>query len=425
MTPDELQTSLANLKLERDAIILYDRLATLERDARRRDAFRTIARNERRHATIWADRLAAAGADVPSPGGPRARIRFILLVARLFGTRAVSDLVQALEGDEEEAYLDQGDPQVASIVEDEREHAAIWKRLSDDSPDAVGGAARIAMRGPAPAAAIQAPPATVRAPATRPAPPVEASSDQAPSFRSPAEAELDEPAETEAWHRAGRSGTLRAAIFGVSDGLVSNLSLVMGVVGAAADNQVVVLAGVAGLLAGAFSMGAGEWISMTSQKELFERQIQLEREELRIMPDQEELELAAMYRRKGISPDEARRLAAQLMRDPDVALDTKAREELGLDPDELGSPWGAAASSFVSFTVGAFVPLVAFLVSHGQPAFVASLGLSVVALFLVGGGVSLLTGKSFVRSGSRQVAIGLAAAAVTYAVGTVVGVAAG
>lgn len=407
MTPRELETSLANLKLERDAIVLYDRLAALEQDSRRRDAFLTIAANERRHAGIWADRLAAAGATVPPPGGARPRVRLILLLARLFGTRSVADLVQALEGDEEEAYLDQDDPGVASIVEDEREHAAIWKRLTDEEQAGAPRAAIPSSDGAAATAVLDQPLSGH---------PVAAIADRG--------AGLEGPATTEAWHRAGQSGTLRATIFGVSDGLVSNLSLVMGVIGAAASNQVIVLAGIAGLLAGAFSMGAGEWISMTSQKELFERQIELEREELRIMPEQEELELAAMYRRKGIGADEARRLAAQLMQDPQVALDTKVREELGLDPDELGSPWGAAIGSSLAFTAGAFVPLVAFLISSGGPAFVAAIILSATALFLVGGGVSLLTGRSFVRSGLRQVAIGAAAAVVTYGVGTVIGVAA-
>ncbi|TAM76038.1 MAG: hypothetical protein EPN50_02665, partial [Chloroflexota bacterium] len=310
-------------------------------------------------------------------------------------------------GDEEEAYLDQDDPGVASIVEDEREHAAIWKRLTDEEQAGAPRAAIPSSDGAAATAVLDQPLSGH---------PVAAIADRG--------AGLEGPATTEAWHRAGQSGTLRATIFGVSDGLVSNLSLVMGVIGAAASNQVIVLAGIAGLLAGAFSMGAGEWISMTSQKELFERQIELEREELRIMPEQEELELAAMYRRKGIGADEARRLAAQLMQDPQVALDTKVREELGLDPDELGSPWGAAIGSSLAFTAGAFVPLVAFLISSGGPAFVAAIILSATALFLVGGGVSLLTGRSFVRSGLRQVAIGAAAAVVTYGVGTVIGVAA-
>ena len=418
MTPPELETSLANLKLERDAIVLYDRLAALEKDPRRRDAFRTIAANERRHAGIWADRLTAAGAQVPPPSGPRMRIRLILGLARLFGTRAVSDLVQALEGDEEEAYLDQDDPRVASIMEDEREHAAIWKRLSGDPVAAEGD--QLSLGGDA--SVVSAASLTVGGALTSPSTAAAATGSAAAELT---QTRLTEPARSESWHRAGQSGTLRATIFGVSDGLVSNLSLVMGVIGAEANNQVIVLAGIAGLLAGAFSMGAGEWISMTSQKELFERQIQLEREELRIMPQEEELELAAMYRRKGISAPEARRLAAQLMQDPEVALDTKVREELGLDPDELGSPWGAAIGSFVAFTGGAFVPLVAFLVTNGQTAILISAILSGVALFLVGGGVSLLTGRSLVRSGLRQVAIGAAAALVTYLVGTLIGVATG
>ena len=205
---------------------------------------------------------------------------------------------------------------------------------------------------------------------------------------------------------------------------MSNLSLVMGVVGANANDQVIVLAGVAGLLAGAFSMGAGEWISMQSQRELFERQIELEREELRVMPEQEEAELAALYRRKGIPDADARRLAHHLMADPAMALDTKVREELGLDPAELGSPWGAAAGSFLAFVVGAAVPLIPYLLADGTAAFIISLSFSLLALFLVGAAVSLLTGKSAWRSGLRQMGIGGLAASVTFAVGSLIGVAA-
>ena len=148
----------------------------------------------------------------------------------------------------------------------------------------------------------------------------------------------------ERWHRTGQSGTLRAVIFGISDGLVSNTSLVMGVAGASTgEPRFVLLAGIAGLLAGAFSMAAGEYISMQSQRELYERQIALERAELEAMPEEEQAELAAIYRSKGFSADEADKIAAQLFRDPQHALDTLIREELGLDPDELGSPWGQPA----------------------------------------------------------------------------------
>ncbi|HET7182202.1 MAG TPA: VIT1/CCC1 transporter family protein [Candidatus Limnocylindrales bacterium] len=375
MAPIDVAQSLENLKLERDAIVLYDGLASIETDARRADAFRTIAGNERRHAEVWATKLRELGATVPEPGGARLRIRTILVIARLFGTHAVRDLVQALEGDEEQTYNAQAAPEVEQIAADEREHAQIWLRLSDP------GAAH---------------------PARRPA----------------------DIAERERWHRAGRSGTLRAVIFGVSDGLVSNLALVMGIAGASGgEGPFVLLAGIAGLLAGAFSMAAGEYISMQSQRELFERQIALERAELEAMPEEEQAELALVYRAKGFTEDEANTIAARMFADPQHALDTLIREELGLDPDELGSAWGAAAGSFVAFGVGAAVPVIPYLLAAGGTAFWLSIVLSAAALFAVGSGVSLLTGRSLLFSGGRQVLIGAAAATVTYLVGNLIGVA--
>jgi VIT1/CCC1 family predicted Fe2+/Mn2+ transporter len=198
---------------------------------------------------------------------------------------------------------------------------------------------------------------------------------------------------------------------------------VAGAAAAAAEgNHFVVLAGVAGLLAGAFSMAAGEYISMQSQKELFENQISMEREEMRVMPDVEREELVEIYRGKGLPQRDAERVADRLMDDPEKALDTMVREELGLDPDELGSPWGAAWSSFISFAVGALVPLLPFLLGVGFNALVASLAFSFAALFAVGAAVSLVTGRGFLFSGLRQVVIGAVAAGVTYAVGSVIGV---
>ena len=230
----------------------------------------------------------------------------------------------------------------------------------------------------------------------------------------------------ERWHRSARSGTLRAVIFGVSDGLVSNLALVMGVAGAAtaAEPRFILLAGIAGLLAGSFSMAAGEYISMQSQRELFERQIALERAEMEAMPAEEEAELAATYRSKGFTAEEATRIAHRIFQDPATALDTLVREELGLDPDQLGSPVGAALGSFAAFAIGASIPVIPFLIASGTAALAVSLGLSLVALFAVGAGVSLLTGRGLVFSGARQLAIGLAAALVTYAIGSIIGVAA-
>jgi VIT1/CCC1 family predicted Fe2+/Mn2+ transporter len=224
----------------------------------------------------------------------------------------------------------------------------------------------------------------------------------------------------------GRSGALRAAIFGVNDGLVSNLSLIFGVAGAGVDNEVVILAGVAGLLAGAFSMAAGEYISVRVQREVFERLIHLEAHEIGSDPEAERAELAELYVRKGLPRDLAERLAEELMRDPAMALDTHAREELGLDPGEgLGSPLAAAGASFATFSVGAAVPLVAFLFGSGTGAVAVSAALSGGALFGVGAAMSYLTGRSPVLSGLRMLSIGAAAAAVTYLVGTLLDVSVG
>ncbi|MEX2011592.1 MAG: VIT1/CCC1 transporter family protein [Chloroflexota bacterium] len=392
MPPVNTKESLANLRLERDAIALYDALADIERDGRRAAAFRKIAGNERRHADIWAGKLRAEGVDVPPTRRPRLRVRMIIAAARLFGTNAVSDLVRALEGDEESAYGSQVSPEGAAIAADEREHAEIWKRLGDSRASEAGKAA---------IAAAQPRDGVLEARRVR---------------------SVGEIGHREGWHRSGRSGTLRAVIFGVSDGLVSNLSLVMGVAGAAAHPTFILLAGVAGLLAGASSMAAGEYISMQSQRELFERQIALERAEMEAMPEEEEAELAAVYRAKGFTDEEAATIAHRLFRDPEHALDTLVREELGLDPDELGSPWGAAFGSFVAFAAGALVPVVPYMFTNGPEAFYAALGASLAALFAVGAGVSLLTGRSAIYSGFRQVAIGAGAAAVTYAVGSLIGV---
>jgi VIT1/CCC1 family predicted Fe2+/Mn2+ transporter len=212
----------------------------------------------------------------------------------------------------------------------------------------------------------------------------------------------------------------------VSDGLVSNLSLVMGVAGAVSTTpSFIVLAGIAGLLAGAFSMAAGEYISMQSQRELFEHQIALERAEMEAMPDEEEAELAAAYRAKGFPADEATRIAHRIFRDPETALDTLVREELGLDPDELGSPWRAAAGSFVAFAIGAAIPVIPFLFGGGTAITLTSLALSLAALFMVGAGVSLLTGRGMLFSGLRQMGIGLGAALVTYLIGSLIGVTVG
>ena len=221
---------------------------------------------------------------------------------------------------------------------------------------------------------------------------------------------------------AGTGGTLRAAVFGVNDGLVSNASLILGVSGATGNASAVMLAGVAGLLAGAFSMAAGEYISMRSQREMFEYQIGMERAELEQYPQEEAAELALIFAAKGMGKDEARALADKLIADPDRALDTLAREELGLNPDELGSPWGAALSSFLAFATGAMIPLMPFLFVKGGAALVIAIGLTASALFAVGATLSLFTGRNAWLGGLRMLSIGAAAGAGTYIIGKALGV---
>jgi len=220
-------------------------------------------------------------------------------------------------------------------------------------------------------------------------------------------------------------GNLRAAVFGVNDGLVSNASLILGVSGATTEPGIILLSGVAGLLAGAFSMAAGEYVSVRSQREMFQYQIGLEREELGAYPDEEAKELALIYEARGLHWDEAKRLADSMIADPERGLDTLAREELGLNPDELGSPWGAAAFSFLSFAAGALIPVVPFLFGKGAGTLYVSVGLTAAALFAVGATLSLFTGKDALRGGIRMLLIGSAAGALTFTIGKLLGVSLG
>ena len=224
-------------------------------------------------------------------------------------------------------------------------------------------------------------------------------------------------------HRAvSGGGNLRAAVFGVSDGLVSNTSLILGVAGAGAAGDTILLSGMAGLLAGAFSMAAGEYVSVRSQRELFEHQIGLERAELEEYPEEETEELALIYQARGLDLERAREMARAVMRDPRTALDTLAREELGLNPDDLGSPWGALASSFAAFAAGALVPLLPFLLAPRTRPVPLAAACAAAVLFAVGCGLSLFTGRNALWSGLRMLLIGAAAGTTTYLVGTLLGV---
>lgn len=219
----------------------------------------------------------------------------------------------------------------------------------------------------------------------------------------------------------GASGGLRAAVFGVNDGLVSIACLVMGVAGASSESAIILLTGVAGLLAGAFSMAAGEYISMRSQREMFEYQIGLERDELAQYPEEEAGELALIYCARGLPEDEAKALAKRMIADPEMGLDTLAREELGLNPEELGSPWVAAVSSFFAFVAGGVIPMLPYLLDVQRHPLLISIVLTGIALFSVGAVLSLFTGRGALRGGIRMLLIGGAAGAVTYLIGDLLG----
>lgn len=223
-------------------------------------------------------------------------------------------------------------------------------------------------------------------------------------------------------HRNVQGGAARAAVFGISDGLVTNVSLILGVAGAQPAPGYVRLAGLAGLLAGAFSMAAGEYVSMSAQRELFTRELQIESRALKAEPEEELQELAQVYQRRGLSHDAALNLAQMMMRTPELALETHAREELGVDPGSIGSPYPAAASSFVSFAVGAVVPLLPWFFLRGSPALVASLAAVAVAAVGIGLVLAQATGRSRLRSVLRQLLITMLAAGVTFLVGKLIGV---
>jgi VIT1/CCC1 family predicted Fe2+/Mn2+ transporter len=223
-------------------------------------------------------------------------------------------------------------------------------------------------------------------------------------------------------HRKVTGGTARAAVFGVSDGLQTNVALILGVAGANPPAGIVRLAGLAGLIGGAFSMAAGEYVSMKAQTELVERELDVERDAIAKRPERERRELAALYRSRGVDPATADNMATQMMSDPDLALETHAREELGVNVGELGAPLSAAGASFGSFAVGAAVPLSPWLFAHGNGALLTSLVLAAVAAVFVGAGLARFTGRPWLASAGRQLVIAAVAASVTFGIGRLVGV---
>ena len=365
----DLKRYRRNRQAEIDSATVYDALAVAETRATLSDVYRRLAATERAHAKFWADQLQSQG--VAPAGTPSWRARTLRWLVRRFGAGFVLPTLIGAESADSLAYGGQPESAATELPAQEQSHRRVLAAIRDATPNGMQGR---------------------------------------------------ELATLERRHRTVGGNALRAAVLGANDGLVSNLSLVMGVAGASLSTGGILITGLAGLIAGAGSMALGEWLSVQSSRELYQRQLEIEREELATAPAEEAEELALIYQTKGVSAEEARVLAERVVASPASALETLAREELAIDPDELGgSAWVAAATSFLLFAIGAVIPVVPFAVLGGRMAVLASIGLSTVALFVLGAAITLLTGRPVVVSGMRQLGFGLGAAALTYLVGRLIG----
>lgn len=374
-TSDKTQSSdvaryRTNYLSEQEGVYLYSKLAEAESDAHLAELYKRLASIEQRHADLWKDRLSSAG-EIPPTYTPNWRIRTLLWLARRLGTGAVLSTISSMENNAVADYDTQPEAVQAGLPADERSHARLFSYLLSSAKGGIAG----------------------------------------PLL-----------AQFEGRHRSAGGNELRAAVLGASDGLTSNLSLVMGVAGATLTGHAVLIAGFAGLLAGAFSMSIGEWVSVQSARELNQHQLAIESQELQDAPEEEQEELALIYQSKGLDEKTARELATNLMQQSNAALDTLAREELGIDPKDLGgSAWGAAITSFFLFAIGAIIPVFPFIFTNGFTAVIISLILSVFGLFGIGAGVSLTAGSPLWKSGGRQILLGLLAAGITFGLGKLIG----
>ena len=368
MTPADIKRYRSNLQEEVDGQALYVRLSEAEDDPNLKEVFRRLAESESSHLELWRTKLREAGAEVPE-SRVSTRIRVLGFLARRFGTQFVTPIVERMEAGAVTMYDDQPEAVEHGLPRAERSHARLFKELGRE-PGREVNVARIEGR-----------------------------------------------------HRSAYGNALRAAVLGANDGLVSNLALIMGVAGADPGREFVALAGIAGLLAGAISMALGEWVSVLSSREAFERQVNIEREELETNPEEELEELALIYQAKGLSEADARATAVRVLANPETALDTLVREELGMAEDEAASPWVAALTSFVLFAVGAVLPVIPWLFVDGALAIGVSIVLGAIGLYILGAAVTLWTGRSALFSGTRMLVFGLVAAGITFGIGTLVGVA--
>ncbi|HXW73895.1 MAG TPA: VIT1/CCC1 transporter family protein [Steroidobacteraceae bacterium] len=370
MASDDIERYRDNLRDELDGATLYTTLAAAEPDPIRKDLFLQLAQAEAKHAGIWRAKLAAAGLK-EERYVPSFRTRLLGKLAQRFGPAFVMPTIAAAEFSDRNKYARQTDAR--SISAEERGHAAVVQEMAR-------APARGAVTGP-------------------------------------------DIARAEPWHRGASVNNLRAAVLGANDGLVSNFCLVMGIAGAGTGNRIILLTGFAGLVAGACSMALGEWLSVTNARELAATQISREAEEIEQTPQAEQHELSLIYQAKGLPKADAERVAAEIMSDKNAALDTLAREELGIDPAELGgNPLAAAITSFALFSAGAIFPILPFIWLRGMQAIAVSVGLSAAALCAIGLLTSLFNGRSPWFSAVRQAVFGCVAASVTYGIGSLLGV---
>ena len=361
----------ANLQGEVDGAALYRALADAEADPRLKQVYGRLAAVEEAHAEFWRKQLDRIGVHAGRLGLGW-RTRALAWLARRFGPQFVLPTINRLEQRDSGQYDAQAEAVAGGLPAAERSHARVVQAIESSTPGGLQGSALARLEGR---------------------------------------------------HRAMGGNALRAAVLGANDGLVSNLSLVMGVAGAAVAERTILLTGLAGLVSGACSMAMGEWLSVNSSREFYQKQIDIEKSELEHAPEEEVEEIVLIYEAKGLPRPQAEALAQQMMANKDTALDTLVREELGIDPDSLGgSAWTAGASSFLLFSVGAVFPVAPFLLLGGRAAVIASLLASGVALAAIGAGTSLFTGRSVAFSAFRQLLIGYLAAAITYGIGMLAGV---
>ena len=363
---------------ESGSTAIYQALGDAEKDGRLAEVYHRMAATEQGHVDHWAALIKEDTGQAPVYR-PDWRVRTLIWMAKRLGPAFVLPSMQNMERNASAGYENplSGDAAAPTqkMARQERSHAMLLWQITSSMRGGMEGGALAMLEGR---------------------------------------------------HRSTGGNALRAAVLGANDGLVSNLSLVMGVAGATFNSRTVLITGLAGLLAGAISMALGEWLSVQSSRELFSHQIEIETAEIDLNPEEEVAELTLIYEARGLKREQAHLLASQILENKDSAVQTLAREELGIDPSELGgSAWEAALTSFILFAVGAIVPVVAFIFLTGFTAVIASILFSTVGLFILGAAITLFTGKPVLFSGMRMVVFGLIAAAVTFGIGRLIGVSIG